>query len=147
MSWDKKYTNDVHSMFIPASVKEQLADEKKKTECAKKNKMKEATVAGAIAGIPSPMNVGTVPGTEAAVLEYEVAGGGSDGHTHTAYVDAYGHGYTMGSEHHEHSIAGFMIAPYMDPYTMETHEHPAIEQEDRDDVTYYPTPEDSDGVM
>ncbi len=98
-------------------------------------KMKEATTSAFIMSTPRPMLVTQIPGTE--VMPTAASGHMSstspdsrDGHTHKAYYDDAGNGYTSEDNGHTHTIRSFMVAPTQDSAGTYYSDHPGTLSKD-----------------
>jgi len=98
---------------------------------------------------PKPMLVSVVPGTE--VLDQipancTVTSSGTDnGHTHMAYYDGAGNGYTSEDEGHSHTVRSFRVSDYQSPDGGLGHTHSSTLErpEDTPGAVYQPF----DGVV
>lgn len=120
----------------PASKK----DKGKKKDAPKKGKKPDDggndngdTVDEAVTGslgmiTPRPMLVTSVPGQEVRPdLGFSTMTSPSnmyDGHTHTAYYDEAGNGYTSMDMEHTHDIRSFVVSDYQTPHGQRGHGHP-----------------------
>ena len=107
--------------------------------------VKEATSTGMVYGIPKPMYQDTVPGNEVLTREGPGFGGRTspgtdDGHTHMAYVDGHGNGYTDEVNGHRHDVVSFLVGPTQDGKGLLMHDHLG-KVEVSELPTNYPTPE------
>lgn len=79
---------------------------------------------------PRPMQVDTLPGTEVRDTQSNSATtspGGEDQHTHTAYYDEAGNGYTAPDDTgHTHEVRSFQVVDYQHPDGEMSHGHPGV---------------------
>lgn len=99
----------------------------KQKEC--KKKLVNEVVTGQLGMItPRPMQVDVLPGTEVRDTQSfsaTTSPGGDDDHTHMAFYDSAGNGYTSPDETgHTHEVRSFMVSDYQRPDGESFHGHP-----------------------
>lgn len=141
MNWDKKRTYDAYNSRIPSGLRQQMREDHKRQV---RQAIKEATSSGQVFGMPKPMYQEIVPGNEVLTQEGPKYGGRTspgtnDGHTHMAYVDGHGNGYTDEVNGHRHDVVSFLTADTQDEKGMAMHSHLG-KLEVAELPTNYPTP-------
>jgi hypothetical protein len=129
--WARQQMIDAYLARVPYGLREQM----------RQKVANEATVSTSIMAFPRPMLVGSMPGIEQAGMQIRTSPGGSDNHTHIAYIDGFGNGCTSvdGDEPHKHSVVSFIVVPWQDSSGLVSHDHPG--KLDQTGPTAYPTPD------
>lgn len=117
--------------FLKKKAEPETGTAKKAGQSSKSDKSPKKAVTeimtGAMGAVsPRPMLVTQVPGTElAGDLGYSATTSPDtgNGHTHTAYYDEAGNGYTSEEGGHSHTVRSFMVAPYQSPDGSYVSEH------------------------
>lgn len=128
----KKDTVSVKAPKKPAFLKK---DEKGKvppqflSKQKKKGDKVDEVVTGQLGMVtPRPMQVDVLPGTEVRDTQSFSATtsmGGEDQHTHVAFFDSAGNGYTSPDDTgHTHEVRSFMVSDYQRPDGESYHDHP-----------------------
>ncbi|MCG8435654.1 MAG: hypothetical protein MJA83_16645 [Gammaproteobacteria bacterium] len=113
------------TIVCPHGLRQQMREQHQREV---KEAMKEATSSGQIFGLPKPMYQEIVPGNEVLTQEKPHYGGltspgTNDGHTHMAYVDGHGNGYTDEVNGHRHDVVSFLVADTQDEKGLSMHSH------------------------
>lgn len=150
-SWDKKRSEDARLASIPYGLRQQMREQEfnapnhahqhtpaKRPESAFEaftrlstksrsiERLNEATTSRVIMGTPQPMHMGQTPGTEFMdkMISVKTSPASNDGHTHDAFIDGHGNGYTSLDNDHRHDVKNFMVADVQDPSGLTMHSHP-----------------------
>lgn len=139
--WDRQRTLNV--MFSHATPQQRIdfierqkaeqakADGKQSVPVVRRSFIKEDEALTGQLGMvtPRPMMVNTLPGTEVRDdLAHSASTGPDeyDGHTHTAYYDEAGNGYTSVTNDHTHEVRSFIVTDHQSPHGGYVSKHPEV---------------------
>lgn len=126
--WERKRTLDKMFQHVPPHLRSEYLERIEKEKLSLKKV--DEVVTGQLGMItPRPMMVDRLPGTEVRPdlgLSATTSPASTDGHTHTAYYDEAGNGYTSEDKDHTHVVRSFVVGGSQTPHGTHSHEHPGV---------------------